>query len=109
MRFLVDVQLPPALARALEAEGHQAWHLADIGLPRAEDPAIWQLAIERDAILLSKDQDFASRALRDSRGPVVVWIRIGNTSRSALLRRFMPLVPEILAQIEHGDRLIEVR
>jgi len=32
MRFLVDAQLPPALARTLEAGGHEAEHVADIGL-----------------------------------------------------------------------------
>ncbi len=31
MRFLIDAQLPPALAR-LEAGGYEAEHVADIGL-----------------------------------------------------------------------------
>ena len=32
MRFLVDQQLPPALARFLAAGGHLAEHVSDIGL-----------------------------------------------------------------------------
>jgi predicted nuclease of predicted toxin-antitoxin system len=32
MRFLVDAQLPPALARWLAEKGHDARHVADVGL-----------------------------------------------------------------------------
>lgn len=32
MRFLVDAQLPPALARWLAAQGHEAEHVGDIGM-----------------------------------------------------------------------------
>jgi predicted nuclease of predicted toxin-antitoxin system len=32
MRFLVDAQLPPALARWLAAQGHEAAHVGDLGL-----------------------------------------------------------------------------
>jgi hypothetical protein len=35
VRFLVDAQLPPALARHLAVLGHEAVHVADVGLLRA--------------------------------------------------------------------------
>jgi predicted nuclease of predicted toxin-antitoxin system len=35
MRFLIDAQLPPALARWLSSAGHDAEHVADIGLAGA--------------------------------------------------------------------------
>jgi predicted nuclease of predicted toxin-antitoxin system len=37
MRFLVDAQLPPALARWLTAKGHDAVHIADLGMRAASD------------------------------------------------------------------------
>ena len=37
MRFIVDAQLPPALARVLAAHGHDSKHVADIGMKEAED------------------------------------------------------------------------
>lgn len=40
MRFFVDAQLPPALARRLEALGHNAEHVADRGMTSASDDAI---------------------------------------------------------------------
>lgn len=45
MRFLVDAQLPPALARLLTARGHHADHVTDIGRGDAPDR-------ERRALLL---------------------------------------------------------
>lgn len=50
MRFLVDAQLPAALARWLETQGHDAVHVYDIGLLEAEDKTIWRAAIERDFV-----------------------------------------------------------
>lgn len=40
MRFIVNAQLSPALARFLAAEGHDAEHVADIELAGAQDQAI---------------------------------------------------------------------
>jgi hypothetical protein len=43
MRFLVDAQLPPALARWLATKGHEAEHVADRRMEAATDSAIWDL------------------------------------------------------------------
>jgi predicted nuclease of predicted toxin-antitoxin system len=40
MRFLVDAQLPPALARWIESQGQVAQHVADLGLADASDRSI---------------------------------------------------------------------
>ncbi len=40
MRFVIDAQLPPALARMLAAHGHHAEHVEDIGLRDADDSPI---------------------------------------------------------------------
>jgi predicted nuclease of predicted toxin-antitoxin system len=40
VRFLVDAQLPPALARALSERGYVAEHVADVGLLSATDAEI---------------------------------------------------------------------
>jgi len=44
MRFLVDAQLPPALARFLaENMREDAIHVVDIGLPNTTDNVIYSL------------------------------------------------------------------
>ena len=109
MRFLVDAQLPPALARLLSAQGHRAEHVGDIGLRDADDSPIWRYALANEAILVTKDEDFAHRLQQGGKTPVILWLRIGNTSRKGLIEWFEPILPQIEAMIESGERLVEVR
>lgn len=109
MRFIVDAQLPPALAQRLVEAGHEAQHVEEIGLRDAEDSSIWRYAFENKAVLLTKDEDFAVRLRQSQSGPVVVWLRIGNCSNRALQMWFVPLLPAILEEIKQGNRIIEVR
>lgn len=41
--------------------------------------------------------------------PPVVWLRVGNTRRAALLAWFDPLIDEVVSLVEAGNRLIELR
>jgi predicted nuclease of predicted toxin-antitoxin system len=41
VKFLVDAQLPPALARWLREAGHEAEHVEFVGLREESDSAIW--------------------------------------------------------------------
>jgi predicted nuclease of predicted toxin-antitoxin system len=63
MRFLVDAQLPPAPARYLAAGGHEAEHVADIGLGGAKDQAIWEMlpALALGIVTLAKNRRLLSR------------------------------------------------
>lgn len=108
MRFLVDAQLPVALARLLVSERHVADHVADLSLHIAADSEIWQVADREGAIIITKDEDFALRAATSISGPSVVWIRVGNTRKAALLSWFSKVLPEIEAALARGDRLVEV-
>ena len=107
MRFLVDAQLPPALARRLEALGHIAEHVADRGLASASDDVIRDSAASVGAVIVTKDEDFAVRRLLAD-GPAVVWLRLGNTRRAALLNRVEADLPAIVAALERGETLVEI-
>ena len=108
MRFLVDAQLPPALARWLAAQGHEAEHVADLGMQGASDAAIWSHALASAAAVVTKDEDFAQRKVLSRTGPVVVWIRLPNTRRRDLLTWFGTVLPNVVAAVERGETLIEV-
>ncbi|MCU1475792.1 MAG: hypothetical protein JWQ64_485 [Subtercola sp.] len=41
--------------------------------------------------------------------PAIVWIRVGNTRRRALIKWFEPLIEKIAEMIEAGNNLIELR
>jgi len=54
VRFLVDAQLPPLLARTLTQAGYHAEHVEDIGLRHAKDTPIWEYAVRVHAVILTK-------------------------------------------------------
>ena len=107
MRFLVDAQLPPALARYLATGRQEAEHVADIGLG-AKDQAIWEYAARVGAVIVSKDEDFAQRTFFGKGGPPVVWDQIAHTRKRELLLWFEPILPRFTEALERGVRLIEI-
>jgi len=90
VKFVVDAQLPPALARVLRDSGCDAVAVREIGLRDATDSEIWHYAIQQEAAIITKDEDFADRCLYSQNQPVIVWLRIGNTSTQALLDWLIP-------------------
>jgi predicted nuclease of predicted toxin-antitoxin system len=93
VKFLIDANLPPALAQWLVSAGHEAHHVSDLGLETMPDREIWQRARELDACIVTKDEDFVLLQALDRAGPAIVWIRIGNTVRRVLLARLPALWP----------------
>ena len=109
MRFLVDNQLPTALARFLASRGVDCQHVLDIDLGGATDAAIWEHASRNDCALISKDEDFLYMANVPSAKARFVWVRIGNCRTKALLAVVERLWPKIEAGLKAGDQVIELR
>jgi predicted nuclease of predicted toxin-antitoxin system len=108
VRFLIDAQLPPALARHLLALGHEATHVADVGMVAARDREIWAHADATDAVLVTKDEDFVTMRALHRRGPAVVWVRVGNATRRAIIAHFDSLLPAIVAALERGETIVQI-
>ncbi|MBP6013258.1 MAG: DUF5615 family PIN-like protein [Alphaproteobacteria bacterium] len=109
MRFLVDTNLPKALATWIAARGHIADHVLDLALAQANDKSIWQRAGEMGAVVVSKDEDFADLARRHPTAPGVVWLRTGNGTTKEVLALLEPIWPTIVARLSAGEKLLEVR
>ena len=109
MRFLIDAQLPPALASWIAAQGHQADHVATFDLAGAADPEIWALACKLDTVLLTKDEDFVLIQQQAGSGPAVVWLRLGNATNRRLIEWLAARWPKMIAALELGETVIEVR
>ena len=108
MRFLLDTQLPKALARALSSQNFEVEHVLDLQLAQSKDSALWRYAAEQNAVILTKDEDFALWVFSGKSGPAVVWLRIGNCPNQLLLSWLLPLMPAIVERLQAGDRLVEV-
>jgi predicted nuclease of predicted toxin-antitoxin system len=105
--YLVDAQLPPSLAEALRQAGCEAVHVIDLGLLAATDQQIWDEAISRSAVLVTKDRDFPLRRAARNDGPAILWVRVGNASNRKLIEQALRALPAIVDAIERGESVIE--
>lgn len=108
MRFLIDAQLPPALAAYLISRGHEALHVAELGMVSARDREIWNRAAEQGAVIVTKDEDFVTMQALGPQGPPVIWIRIGNVTKRALLRHLAAALPSVLTALERGETVVQI-
>ena len=106
MRFLVDQMLPVWLADWISDQGDDAEHVRRIGLSSAPDEAVAAEAVRRDAVLITKDADFSRPP---GPGVPVIWVRMGNTTHTALAARWPQVWPAIKTALDAGETLIEVR
>ena len=90
MKLLVDNQLPIALSAHLDLE-------------------IWNWAISENAAVISKDEDFVFLANRPGDSGRLIWVRLGNCRNHVLLATFDKLLSSIIAAIDAGQRIVEIR
>ena len=109
MTFLVDNQLPRALARFLAAHGHQADHVLDLGMDEADDRAIWNYAATNKCVIVTKDEDFLGLSLQKGGENQVIWVRLGNCRKPTLLAAFETALPNIIRALQQGHRVVELR
>lgn len=106
MKFLVDNQLPAALARWLSARGEDAIHVLDVTLDHSQDAEVWSRAGLEARIVISKDEDFFHLANRVGDTGRLLWVRMGNCRTAALLARFQSAWPEIEQSFAAGERIV---
>lgn len=107
MRFLIDAQLPPALAGWLREHGVEAEHVTEQLGGQTPDEAIAAYANRNGLVLLTKDDDFALRYPPD--GYQLVWLRCGNISNRVLRAWLDPRWGALLEKLSAGERFVEVR
>ena len=100
LKILIDAKLPPGRKVMLAAAGHQANHVVDVGLRDAADAQVWEYSARERIAVLTKDEDFAARRLREPQGPTIIWLR----GRQLLARCARTMADATIASIEAARR-----
>jgi predicted nuclease of predicted toxin-antitoxin system len=78
VRLLFDEQLSEDLLKLLQDVFPDSLHVRQVGAGGATDAAVWQLALDHECLLMTKDEDFHRLSILLGAPPKVVWIRLGN-------------------------------
>jgi predicted nuclease of predicted toxin-antitoxin system len=109
VKFLVDNQLPAALALYLRGKGLDCSHVVDAGLAEASDVELSRLATADRRIIITKDEDFFYLATRPRATFQLIWVRLGNSRTAALIEAFEKVWPTLEASLRAGERIVEIR
>ena len=76
----------------------------------ASDHEIWTFARDRSLVIVSKDDGFRIIANQQrSIPPQVVWVRLGNCRKAALLAAFQSILPRLVEALDAGEAIVEIR
>ena len=109
MTLWIDAQLSPALASwVTQTFDIPAAAVRELGMRDAADQEIFEAARKAKATVLTKDRDFVH--LLDRFGPPlqVIWLTCGNTSNAHLRQLLVRALPQALALLKSGERLVEI-
>lgn len=84
MRLLFDQNLSFRLCRSLADIFPHSQQAAGLGLARADDTSVWDVAGREGFTIVTLDADFAEMAALRGPPPKVVWLRCGNQSTSVV-------------------------
>ncbi len=109
MTIWIDAQLSPSLAKWItETLGIPAVAVRDMGLRDAKDLAIFMVARQAEAIVLTKDADFPHLLAQHGPPPKVLWLTCGNTSNQNLRHILRSTLTSAMDLLASGETIVEI-
>jgi predicted nuclease of predicted toxin-antitoxin system len=106
VNFLVDAHLPRRMTAWLSAAGCDAVHTFDLpDKNRTTDQELLDLADREQRVIVTKDSDFVDSHILNGRPAKLLLISMGNISNRALEVLFVPLIPEIIRELQTNSFL----
>ena len=107
MRFLPDMNLPPAVAEWLQSKGHDAVHIREIGLGHLPDREVFARAAEEGWIVVTFDLDFGEIAgLAGATGATVLLLRLRLVHQDYFRQRLQAAIVEAAETLEAGATVV---
>jgi predicted nuclease of predicted toxin-antitoxin system len=106
VRFFLDNDVDVAVGSLLRRQGHVCWSASDAGLSGATDDGIMAYAIRREAAVVSHDDLFAARRIRNTNGQHV-WLNCRQIVAVDVLKEHLSEVVRLLDAM--ADVVVEVK
>jgi predicted nuclease of predicted toxin-antitoxin system len=103
MKLLLDQGLPRSTVPRLQAAGHEAWHVGDLGMARATDAEILAHARTAGAVVVTLDADFHSLlALSHATTPSVIRLRVQGQRAPELAALLLTILAQVGEDLARG-------
>jgi predicted nuclease of predicted toxin-antitoxin system len=86
MKLLLDENLSDRIVYKIIDLYPDSEHVKSLALTNTDDGIIWEYAKANDFVIVSKDSDFHQRSLLYGHPPKFVYLRIGNSPTSIIVR-----------------------
>jgi predicted nuclease of predicted toxin-antitoxin system len=107
LKFIIDAQLLPKLAKFLNTKGCDAIHTTFFPDGHLlQDKEIRAIAVRENRIILTKDSDFFDGYLAQGAPPQVLLLQFGNIKNEELLAYFDNEFSNIQALFDSGAELV---
>jgi predicted nuclease of predicted toxin-antitoxin system len=107
MKFLLNMNVPPALGAMLASEGHECRHVADLGMSQASDVAVLAEAKGQEECVITHDLDYGQLlAFSGDSAPSVLIFRLRRVDTSLMHERIRRAWHEIHVALASGAVVI---
>lgn len=103
IRLVLDQGVPRDAARLLRANGFACEHVGELGMSRAEDTEILELARQRQATVITLDADFHMiLAVSAATGPSVIRLRLQGLDGAKVADLIAQVVERFTQELRRG-------
>jgi predicted nuclease of predicted toxin-antitoxin system len=85
VRLLLDENLSESVIPTILDLYPESLHIRLLGAGGAADGIVWQLAIQHECLLVTRDEDFLRLSIMRGAPPKVVWLAVGNRSNQDIV------------------------
>ena len=107
MNFVADAGISPRTVEFLREQGHDVVHVRDIGMQRAKDSEILELARSQDRIVLTFDLDFGDLlALGLSDKPSTIIFRLDDETAESVNTNRLTVLAQTESDLRDGALIL---
>ncbi|MEC4747793.1 DUF5615 family PIN-like protein [Methylomicrobium sp. Wu6] len=104
MKLLLDENLSRRIVPFILDRYPGSTQVALLGLEQANDKSIRQYAIDHDYVIVTQDADFYELSLIYGQPPKIVWLKVGNQTKAAMIKTLLDNQPIIEQALFADDK-----
>ena len=89
MKLLLDENLSRRIVPFIQDSYPGSTQVALVGMEQVDDKTIRQYAIDNSYVMITKDADFYEMNLLYGSPPKVIWLKVGNQSKTATIKALL--------------------